>query len=60
MLNVASYLARIGYAGPTTPTADTLRAIHCAHLLTVPFENLDIALGRAIVCEEDVFLSKIV
>jgi N-hydroxyarylamine O-acetyltransferase len=60
MLNVASYLARIGYTGPTIPKADTLRAIHRAHLLTVPFENLDIARATKIVCEEDAFLRKIV
>ena len=60
MLNVASYLARIGYAGPTTATAETLRAIHRSHLLIVPFENLDIGRATKIVCEEDVFLRKIV
>jgi N-hydroxyarylamine O-acetyltransferase len=60
MLNVASYLARIGYTGPTTPTAATLRAIHRTHLLSVPFENLDIARGTKIICEEDAFLRKIV
>jgi len=60
MLNVTSYLARIGYTGPTAATTDTLRAIHRAHLLNVPFENLDIARGTKIVCEEDAFLSKIV
>src|SRR5437868_9828771 len=60
MLNVASYLARIGYTGPTAPTAVTLRAIHRAHLLTDPFENLDIAQVTKIVCEEDAFLRKIV
>jgi N-hydroxyarylamine O-acetyltransferase len=60
MLNVSSYLARIGYTGPTTPTEDVLRAIHRQHLLTVPFENLDIARATKIVCEEDAFLRKIV
>jgi N-hydroxyarylamine O-acetyltransferase len=60
MLNVTSYLSRIGYTGPTTPIADTLRAIHRAHLLTVPFENLDIARATNIVCKEDAFLRKIV
>jgi N-hydroxyarylamine O-acetyltransferase len=55
-----SYLDRIGYAGSCGPTPDTLRQLHRAHLLAVPFENLDIALGRKIVCEEDAFLRKIV
>ena len=59
MLDVPSYLARIGYSGPTIPTAETLRAIHHAHLLAVPFENLDIALGRTIVIDEAAIVRKI-
>ena len=59
-LAAAAYLERIGYAGPTAPNADTLRQIHRAHLLAVPFENLDIPLKRTIVCEEESFLRKIV
>jgi len=60
MLNVPAYLERVDYAGPTAPTPETLRALHRAHLLAVPFENLDIHLGRAIVCDEARFLHKIV
>ena len=59
MADVQSYLARVGYKGPTSPTLETLRAIHYAHLLTVPFENLDIALGRKIALDEDSFIRKI-
>jgi N-hydroxyarylamine O-acetyltransferase len=60
MLNVGSYLARIGFTGPTDPNAETLRRLQVAHLLTVPFENLDISLGRKIVCDEERFVDKIV
>jgi N-hydroxyarylamine O-acetyltransferase len=60
MVDVPSYLARIGYFGPTAPTADTLRAIHHAHMLAVPFENLDIALDRKIVIDEEAFIRKVV
>src|SRR5437762_8680982 len=60
MSHIDSYLKRIGYSGPTTPTPDLLRNLHRAHLLAVPFENLDIALGRRIVCEEESFLRKII
>jgi N-hydroxyarylamine O-acetyltransferase len=56
----ASYFARIGYTGSTDPTIDTLRLLHLAHLRTVPFENLDISLGREIVCDEERFFHKIV
>lgn len=60
MVSVATYLARIAYGGPTEPTAENLRAIHHAHLFAVPFENLDIALGREIVVDEDAIVKKVV
>lgn len=60
MLNVSRYLDRIGYSGATEPSAETLRALHRAHLFAVPFENLDIHIGREIVCDESRFLHKII
>jgi N-hydroxyarylamine O-acetyltransferase len=60
MVDVPSYLARIDYSGSTTPSSATLRALHRAHLLTVPFENLDIAAKRQIVVDENVAVHKIV
>lgn len=60
MVNVPAYLARIGYSGSTDPTADTLKALHRAHMLSVPFENLDIGLKKEIVCDEVSFLKKII
>ena len=60
MLNLSAYLARINYSGPTEPTDETLRTLHRAHLLAVPFENLDISLGRKIVVDEDAILNKVV
>lgn len=55
-----AYLDRIGYKGPPAPTAETLRALHRQHMLTVPFENLDISLGRKIVLDPERFFDKIV
>jgi N-hydroxyarylamine O-acetyltransferase len=61
MVNVPAYLDRINYAGgPTSATVETLRGLHRCHMLTVPFENLDIGLGRKILCDEDAFIRKIV
>ena len=54
------YLARIKYAGKTDPTLDVLVALQEAHLLTVPFENLDIHAGTRIVLDPDCLYSKIV
>jgi len=57
---VDAYLKRIGYAGPLKANSNLLRNLHRAHLFAVPFENLDIAFGREIICDEDAFLRKIV
>ena len=59
-MNLPAYLRRIGYAGSINPAPDTLQLIHRAHLETVPFENLDIALGRRISIDEEAFVSKVV
>jgi N-hydroxyarylamine O-acetyltransferase len=60
MLDVSAYLERIHYCGPTEPTAENLLALHRAHMFAVPFENLDIHLGRPILCDVDRFLNKVV
>ena len=39
---------------------ETLRRLHKKHLLAVPFENLDIHLGRPIILSEDAFFEKII
>lgn len=43
-----AYFARTGYTGPRTPTLATLHAIVAAHATSIPFENLDVLLGRGI------------
>lgn len=43
-----AYLHRIGYTGERGPTLAVLDAVHLAHATTIPFENLDIQLGRPI------------
>jgi N-hydroxyarylamine O-acetyltransferase len=59
-LDTGAYLARIGYQGPLKPSPETLRALHVAHLLSIPFENLDIHLGRRIVLDEAALFRKVV
>lgn len=60
MIDISAYLHRINYHGSTAPTVDTLRGIHRAHLLTVPFENLDIQRDKPIVLDEAALFEKIV
>src|SRR5690349_2964425 len=59
-MNVATYLKRINYQGSTEPTLETLSALHEAHLLAVPFENLDIHCGREIVLDDERLYAKVV
>ncbi len=50
-VDLDAYFARIGYAGPRTPTLTTLNDVMSAHVQRVPFENLDVLLGRGISLE---------
>jgi N-hydroxyarylamine O-acetyltransferase len=59
-MNLSAYFERIGYAGSTEPTLETLRGVHRAHALSVPFENLDIHLKRPIILDEDLLFDKLV
>jgi N-hydroxyarylamine O-acetyltransferase len=45
-VELSAYLARIGYSGPVRPDLATLTAVHRAHLFAIPYENLDVRLGR--------------
>jgi len=59
-LDAAAYLQRINYDGPLEPSAETLRQLHVAHLLSVPFENLSIHRREPIVLSDDTLFEKIV
>src|SRR5512143_2710959 len=59
-MDVKKYLERIHYRGSADPTPETLCALHRAHMLAVPFENLDIPLKRPIVLDEERLFDKIV
>ncbi len=60
MMDVEAHARRIGYPGPLIPSAETLRELHVAHTRLVPFENLDVLLGRPIALNRDTLFRKIV
>jgi len=60
MVDTPAYLARIHYSGATEAHAEILSALHRAHMVAVPFENLDIHLGRKIKVDEAAILNKVV
>lgn len=58
--DLAAYAARVGLTGPLPPTLDTLHAVVHAHVKTIPFENLDILLGKGIELEPEAIEHKLV
>jgi N-hydroxyarylamine O-acetyltransferase len=59
-VDVERYLARIGYEGPLDASPETLAELQRAHMTAVPFENLDISLGRPLVLDREANYRKIV
>jgi N-hydroxyarylamine O-acetyltransferase len=59
-VDTAAYLKRINYCGPVVPSAETLRQLQLAHLLSVPFENLSIHSHEPIVLDDEALFDKIV
>jgi len=54
------YLARIGWNGPREPTFATLAGVLRAHMTHIPFENLDVLLGRGIRIDSGSVYAKLV
>jgi N-hydroxyarylamine O-acetyltransferase len=44
--DVEAWLRRIGHTSAREPTLATLRALIAAHTATIPFENIDVLIGR--------------
>jgi len=59
-MNIPAYLTRLNYSAFVKPDAETLHGLQFAHLLTVPFENLDIGLKRPIQLSEEALWEKII
>ncbi|HUB77530.1 MAG TPA: arylamine N-acetyltransferase [Bryobacteraceae bacterium] len=45
-IELPAYLARVGFAGEPRPSAECLRELHLAHATHVPFENIEVLMGR--------------
>ena len=59
-VDLEAYLARTGASEPLAPSLDALVSLHRAHCAAIPFENLDILLGRAIELEVEPLQAKLV
>lgn len=58
--DLTAYLARIGVERPSASDLASLAAIHWGHVSTIPFENLDILLGRRIAIDLPSIMAKLV
>jgi N-hydroxyarylamine O-acetyltransferase len=59
-IDLDAYLERIGYQGDLRATSAVLHDLHLAHATHIPFENLDIPLGRPIRLDLDSLQAKLV
>lgn len=59
-MNLDRYFARIGFPGTPAADLETLRALHRLHIEAIPFENLDVLLGRRIDMSPEAVEGKIV
>jgi N-hydroxyarylamine O-acetyltransferase len=58
--NLDEYAKRIGYSGTAGPDVATLTALHRAHITAIPFENLDIQMGRTVKLDPEALQAKMV
>lgn len=60
MFSAERYFERIGWRGSLEPALDTLTGLLRAHMAHIPFENLDVLLGRGIRIDLDSVYAKLV
>jgi N-hydroxyarylamine O-acetyltransferase len=59
MSDLSDYLARIGFDRPVRPDLTTLKALHRAHLMAVPYEDLDVQFGRPLTTDPAAAFEKV-
>ncbi len=59
-MDLAAYLARIGYDGPHAATHAVLAEVVLRHTLSIPFENIDAFLGQRVSLDPGVVARKLV
>jgi N-hydroxyarylamine O-acetyltransferase len=60
LLDLRAYLDRVGVSGELAADECTLARLHRAHVLSIPFENADIVLGRPVHLDLDTVQAKLV
>ncbi|MBN2338188.1 MAG: arylamine N-acetyltransferase [Acidobacteria bacterium] len=60
VFDLDAYFERVNYRGGTGAGEETLRELHIAHTLSVPFENLDVFYGRQVLLDGASLFRKLV
>src|SRR5678816_4121784 len=60
MEGLSAYFARIGYSGPPEPRFASLQGIVAGHAMAIPFENIDVLLGRGARLDIGAIIDKLV
>ena len=60
LIDLDAYFSRIGYTGDRLPTLATLDAIIARHVTGIPFENLDVLMGKPILLDPASLQQKLV
>lgn len=60
VIDLDAYFERVGYRGAREPTLSVLNALTFAHARSIPFENLDVLLGRPIDLRAERLFEKLV
>ncbi len=58
--NIDAYLARVGLSAPPQANEQGLRELHQAQFFSIPFENLNIQLGRPINVDPQAIFDKVI
>src|SRR5437016_13777428 len=59
-MDIDAYLRRVGLDARPPANLEGLRALHRAHLCSIPYENLDVQFGRPVTIERPAIYEKIV
>ena len=59
-MNTKEYLSRIKFFGKTKADLNTLKKLHQKHILSIPFENLDIQNGQKIHLQKSTLFNKVI
>ncbi len=59
-MKLSDYLDRIGFEGPVAPDRSTLETVQTRHHLSIPYENLDVQLGRPLTIDPEAAFAKLV